>query len=75
MKKQQVKRKAAKPKKKLILPEGRVITELIVWSFSDNQDTNRHIANELAKAIQLSNQLDHFGPAVFGLEDEELSDE
>jgi hypothetical protein len=69
MKKQQVRRKAQKKQKKLILPEARVINELVVWSFSTNEETNCHIANELARAIQLSYQLDNFGPLAFGIDD------
>jgi hypothetical protein len=71
MKKQQLRRKAPNKQKKLILPEGRLIIELVVWSFSTNEETNCHIANELAKAIQLSYQLDNFGPLVFGIDDPE----
>lgn len=71
MKKQQVRRKAVKQKKKLILPIGVVVKELVLWDFSNNEDIIRHNANELARAIQMSYSLDHFGPASFGIEDEE----
>ena len=74
MKKQQVRRKAQKKQKKLILPEARVITELSVWSFRESQEINRHIADELAKALQLNYHLNNFGPSVFGLEEEDPSD-
>lgn len=69
MKKQRLKRNA---QKKLILPEGYVVTELVVWTFTDNEDVIRHNANELAKALQMSYQLSNFGPSAFGIEDEEL---
>lgn len=65
MKKQQVKRNA-------ILPVGRVITDLCLWDFSGNEDVIRHNANELARAIQLSFQLDNFGLESFGLTEEDL---
>lgn len=68
MKKQQVKRRAAKP---LILPIGQVITDLVLWDFSQDDDIIRHNANQLAHAIQLSYNLEHFGAASFGMSDEE----
>lgn len=48
------------------------MTELVVWTFTDNEDVIRHNANELAKALQMSYQLSNFGPSAFGIEDEEL---
>jgi hypothetical protein len=68
MKKQQLRHKASKP---VILPVGRVIVELVLWDFSGDADIIRHNANELAKAIQMSYNLDNFGPSSFGMEDEE----
>jgi hypothetical protein len=69
MKKQQLRRNA---QKKLILPEGVVVTELVLWVFTDDVDVIRHNANELAKAIQISYQLSNFGPSAFGIDDEEM---
>lgn len=69
MKKQQLRRNA---QKKLILPEGVVVTELVLWVFTDDVDVIRHNANELAKAIQMSYQLSNFGPSAFGIDDEEM---
>ena len=68
MKKQQVRRKASNS---VILPVGRVIMELALWDFSGDADIIRHNANELAKALQMSYNLDNFGPSSFGMEDEE----
>jgi hypothetical protein len=68
MKKQQVRRKALKP---VSLPVGRVILELALWDFSGDEDIICHNANELAKALQMSYNLDNFGPSSFGIEDEE----
>lgn len=68
MKKQPVRHIASKP---VTLPVGRIIVELVLWDFSGNADIIRHNANELAKAIQMSYNLDNFGPSSFGMEDEE----
>lgn len=65
-KKQQVKNKVT------YLPVGMVITQLVLWDFSGNEDIIRHNATELAKALQMSYNLDNFGPASFGIEDEEM---
>jgi len=69
MKKQQLRHNA---QKQLILPEGVVVTELVLWVFTDDVDVIRHNANELAKAIQMSYQLSNFGPSAFGIDDEEM---
>jgi hypothetical protein len=68
MKKQQVKRTAVKP---LILPVGRVITDLVLWDFSQDEDIIRHNANQLARAIQLGYNLEHFGASSFGISEDE----
>lgn len=68
MKKQQLRHKASKP---VTLPVGMVLVELVLWDFSGNADIIRHNANELAKAIQMSYNLNNFGPSSFGIEDEE----
>lgn len=70
MKKQQVKRTASKP---IHLPVGVLVRELVLWEFSGDADIIRHNANELARALQMSYNLDNFGPASFGMEDEENS--
>lgn len=67
MKKQQVKRNAKKP---VSLPEGRVVIDLVIWSFTDDEDIIRHNAEQLAKALQMSYQLSNFGPSAFGIDDE-----
>jgi len=53
------------------LPYGRVILELVIWDFSQDENVIRHTANELARAIQLSYSLSNFGTESFGLEGEE----
>lgn len=68
MKKQPVRHTASKP---VTLPVGRVIIELALWDFSGDADIIRHNANELAKALQMSYNLDNFGPSSFGMDDEE----
>ena len=68
MKKQQLKRNAVKS---VYLPIGMVIRELVLWDFSGDEHIIRHNANELAKAIQMSYNLDNFGAASFGFSEEE----
>ncbi len=60
-----------KNKKVKAIPVGRVIPELVIWAFTDDEAVIRHYANELAKAIQLSYGLSNFGPQSFGISDEE----
>jgi hypothetical protein len=71
MKKQQVRRKALKKQKKVMITPGRVILELALWDFSGDEVIIRHYANQLAQAILTSYNLDNFGPVSFGLKDEE----
>lgn len=61
-----------KKKTKIYLPVATVITDLCLWDFSGNEDVIRHNANELARAIQLSFQLEHFGLQSFGIPEEDL---
>jgi hypothetical protein len=68
MKKQQVKRTASNL---IYLPIGVVIRELVLWDFSGDEHIIRHNANELAKALQMSYNLDNFGPSSFGIDDED----
>lgn len=68
MKKQRVKRTAVKP---LALPVGRVIHELVIWDFTQDDDIIRHNANELARAIQMGYNLENFGASSFGLSEED----
>lgn len=60
-----------KNKKTKTIPVGRVVSELVIWSFTDDEEINRHYANELAKAIQLSYNLSNFGVQSFGISEEE----
>lgn len=69
MKKQRVKRNAVN---KLILPVGTVMTDLVLWDFSQDEDVIRHNANQLAQAIQIGYNLRHFGAASFGISEEDL---
>ena len=71
MKKQTLRRKAAKKKFIPKITPGRVVRELVLWEFSGNEDLIRHNAGELAKALLMSYNLDNFGPTSFGLEEEE----
>jgi hypothetical protein len=70
MRKQKTKRNALKKQKRLIMPVGVMITELVLWDFSGNEELVRHNANELAKAIVMHYNLQNFGPANFGLSED-----
>lgn len=65
------KNKTKKKQPKKYLPYGRVILELVIWDFSQDENIICHTANELAKAIQLSYNLSNFGTHSFGLEEED----
>ena len=65
------KKKTKKPKVKKYPPYGRVLLELAIWDFSQDERVIRHTANEIARAIQLSYSLSNFGTESFGLEGEE----
>ena len=65
------KKKTKKKQPKKYLPYGRVILELVIWDFSQDENVIRHTANELSRAIQLSYNLSNFGTESFGLESEE----
>lgn len=71
MKKQRLKHKASQKKQNRAIPVGRVILELAIWDFSGDEELIRHNANQLAKALLLSYQLNNFGPNSFGISDEE----
>ena len=57
------------------LPVGVVITDLVLWTFTDNEEVIRHNVEELSKALLYSFHLDNFGPTSFGLEPSEGGDE
>jgi hypothetical protein len=63
------KTKAVKVKK--YLPHGRVLLELVVWNFTQDEILIRHTADELAKAIQMHFHLNNFGTEAFGLGSED----
>ena len=67
-----MKKKQRLKNKETYLPFGIVITDLVLWDFSGNADVIRHNANELAKALQMSYDLNNFGPHCFGIEDGEM---
>lgn len=67
-KKTKAKNKAVKAS---AIPVGRVVPELVVWDFSEDEEVIRHIASELARAIQLSYSLNNFGLSSFGMEEGE----
>lgn len=71
MKKQIVRRKAAKKKIQPKITLGRIILELAIWDFTGDERVIRHNADQLARAILMSYNLDNFGPTSFGLEEEE----
>lgn len=58
-----------------VLPVGVVITDLVLWTFTDNEEVIRHNVEELSKALLYSFHLDNFGPTSFGLNPSEESDE
>jgi hypothetical protein len=60
-----------KKKKAKAVPIGRLIPELVIWSFHDDEEIVRHYADQLAKAIQLSYNLSNFGVKSFGMSEEE----
>lgn len=62
MKKKKIKAKA--------IPVGRLLPELVIWSFNDDEEIVRHYAEQLAKAIQLSYNLSNFGLQSFGISEE-----
>ena len=68
MKKKQQK---TKTKTSPALPIGRVITELALWDFTQDEAVICHNANELARALYLSYNLENFGTASFGLSEDE----
>ena len=71
-----MKHKKAKPKtaKKpaRAIPVGIVITDLVLYAFNDSEEVIRHNAGQIALAIQLRFNLEHFGPSAFGLNNEEM---
>jgi len=69
MKKGQKKRKAAS---RGSIPVGVLITDLVLWEFSQDDDLIRHNANQLAQAISLAYNLSNFGPSSFGISDEDM---
>lgn len=69
MKKKQNKRNA---KKLLNIPVGILITDLVLWDFSQDERIIRHNVDQLAKAIQLGYNLQNFGASSFGISEEDL---
>lgn len=68
MKKQRLRHTASKKPMRII---GKVIYELAVWDFSQDEELTRHIADQLGKALLMSYNMGNFGPQSFGLEDME----
>lgn len=62
---------ANKKKSSRVITVGRVIPDLVIWCFSDEEEIIRHYGNHLAQAIQLSYNLSNFGVESFGLEEEQ----
>lgn len=71
MKNQRVRHKASLKKFKGAIPIGIVLTEIVIWDFSGNEEIISHNAGELAKALLMTYQLNNFGPISFGLDDKE----
>lgn len=69
------KQKQKNTKVRRTLPVGVVITDLVLWTFTDNEEVIRHNVEELSKALLYSFHLDNFGPTSFGLKPSEESDE
>ena len=64
-----MKKKKSKSAKKSV-PVGRVVPELVIWDFSEDDVIIRHYAEQLARALELSYNLSNFGVKSFGLEEE-----
>jgi hypothetical protein len=60
-----------KKQKQKAVPIGRLLPELVIWSFNDDEEIVRHYADQLARAIQLSYNLSNFGLQSFGMSEEE----
>lgn len=60
-----------KKQKQKAVPIGRLVPELVIWSFNDDEEIVRHYADQLARAIQLSYNLSNFGLQSFGMSEEE----
>lgn len=71
MKKQILRRNAAKEKKQPMRVQGQVVLDLAIWCFEEDEDLIRHTADQLAKALHVSYNMDNFGPQSFGLTEEE----
>jgi hypothetical protein len=42
-----------------------VINDLVVWEFDGDEETIRHVANQIAKALTISYNMGNFGPDAF----------
>jgi hypothetical protein len=71
MKQKKAKQKTTKNHIKAI-PVGVVNTELVFHAFDASKDDIRHSVKQIALAIQLRFNLEHFGPSAFGLNEEEM---
>ena len=60
-----------KKKKTKAVPIGRLLPELVIWSFHDDDEIVRHYAEQLARALYLSYNLSNFGVQSFGMSEEE----
>jgi hypothetical protein len=50
---------------------GYVITDLVVWDFSKDEEIACHIAEQVAKAIIMSYNMGNFGPDSFNFNQSE----
>lgn len=60
-----------KKQKQKAVPIGRLLPELVIWSFNDDEEIVRHYAEQLARALHLSYNLSNFGVKSFGMSEEE----
>jgi hypothetical protein len=52
------------------VPVGRVLNELVIWEFSEDEAVICHIVDQVSKAILMTYHLRHFGAASFGISEE-----
>jgi hypothetical protein len=64
------KKKVTAKKAPVIVPVGVVLTELVIWEFSQDEAVICHLSEQLCRAMLLSYNLQNFGVASFGISEE-----
>lgn len=67
MKKQTLRRNAKNTQVASVVTIGQVKLDLCIWCFDEDEYLISHTADQLAKALHMSYNLDNFGVASFGL--------